>query len=112
MKHLVLGTRGIAAFGLAGRMPSYRDFQEGVACSTWQAASTEELPLFLVERMCGGAWLALCGLLVSVASGDWKLLEDLHLCLVKRLPRWFLKNNRPTTYSGWSRGLCSSVRSS
>ena len=85
---------GIAAFGPARRVPSYRDFYEGVACSTWKATLTEELPPSLVARICGSAWLALCWLLGTVGSGDRRLLEVLHLCLVKRLPRCCLKKRR------------------
>ena len=55
----------------------------------------EELPPSLVARMCGNAWLAQCRLLWSVGSGDWKLLEVVHLCLNKQLPPCCLKNSRP-----------------
>ena len=96
MRLLGLGEAGIAAFGLAGRVLSYRDFRDGVARSTLQATSTEELPPPLVARLHGSAWLALCWLLGSVGSGDWKGLEVLHLCVVKRLPLWYLKNSKPT----------------
>ena len=55
----------------------------------------EELPPSLVARMRGSAWLALCWLLGFAGLGEWKPLEVLHLCLVKRLPRWCLKNSTP-----------------
>ena len=81
--------------GPAGWVPSYRKFREGVARGTSRATSTEELPLSLVARMCGTAWLAQWWLLGSVGSCDWKVLEVQHLCQVKRLPRWCLKNSKP-----------------
>ena len=94
----------------AGKTPNFHELTDLVQRSSSEATSLEQLPHALVSRLDKFNLYLFTSLLQAFAHGthDPLLCAVLHLCLIKKQPKWLIPNSRPILLEPYLRRLESS----
>ena len=89
--------KGLPLEDPAGKPPDFHEFTDLVRRPSCEATSLEQLPHALVSRLDRFSLYLFTSLLQAFAqvAHDQLLCAVLHLCLIKKQPKWLIPNSRP-----------------
>ena len=102
--------KGLPLEDPAGKAPDFHEFTDLVPRPSSEATPLEQLPHALVSRLDGFSLYLFTSLLQAFTQGahDQQLCAVLHLCLIKKQPKWLIPNSRPYLLEPYLRRLESS----
>ena len=102
--------KGLSLEDPAGKPPGFQQFTDLVRRPSSDAMSLEQLPQALVSRLDGFSHYLFTSLLRAFTQGahDELFCAVLHLCLIKKQPKWLIPNSGPILLEPYLRRLESS----